>query len=506
MKDTLLSLNTPVSVSKSILLVGVGDAGCNMLRRIRDKYGEGNADFVYINTDANSLSLLKAVQGEKMFVDVRQNKIDTYEGMGRYVEEVYSQKFGAVFEQLFKGNLEEPKAAIIFAGFGGKTGTGITPLIARLLIGLYIPTFCVATVPFSFEGTQRMKTAEDGLKSLHKIQDLTTFALPNNMLVDKTKGGISINDAFSLSDDSCVLPYEFIEGLFTKQSDLVNVDFQDVNKLIRTNRTSYFTYGRGSGENRISDALDEIFTSPYLYGLDFSQISSILLQISTPSLDNLMYQDVVNALQRVQQHFSTKGDVDIVWGTQEDQELDNDIVIKAVIGCKTNMEISYLSAPSEYVVERSIPSDLELNVRNLKNDYPGKKIAFIIMRFGSGKAYDSIVSSIRQTLKPYGIVALRADDKEYHDDLFSNILTYIYACDFGVAIYENILDNRHNPNVALEVGVMYGLGKKVCLLKQRGTDMYSDITGKLYKEFDIQDIEETIHRNLQKWLKDKTLI
>lgn len=504
MKDTLLSLNTPVS--KSILLVGVGDAGCNMLRRIRDKYGEGNADFVYINTDANSLSLLKAVQGEKMFVDVRQNKIDTYENMGRYVEEVYGQKIGTMLEMLSEGFSGGPKAAIVFAGFGGKTGTGVTPLIARLLIGLHIPTFCVATVPFSFEGTQRMQTAENGLKSLHRIRELTTYVLPNNMLVDKNKGGISINDAFSLSDDSCVLPYEFIEGLLMKESDQVNVDFQDVNRLIRTNRTSYFTYGRGSGENRISDALNEIFTSPYLYGVDRNQISSILLQISTASAENLLFKDVVNALQEVQKHFSTQGSVDIVWGTQEDENLDDDIVIKAVVGCKTNMEISYLTAPTEYVVERSIPSDLELNVRNLKNDYPGKKIAFIIMRFGSGKAYDSIVSSIRLTLEPYGIVALRADDKEYHDDLFSNILTYIYACDFGVAIYENILDNRHNPNVALEVGVMYGLGKKVCLLKQRGTDMYSDITGKLYKEFDIQDIEETIHRNLDKWLKDKSLI
>ncbi len=127
------------------------------------------------------------------------------------------------------------------------------------------------------------------------------------------------------------------------------------------------------------------------------------------------------------------------------------------------------------------------------------------MRFGTGKAYDSIVASIRKVLEPYDIVALRADDKEYHDDLFPNILTYIYACDFGIAIYENIIDNKHNPNVALEVGIMFGLGKKVCLLKQRGTEMYSDITGKLYKEFDIQDIEETITSSLNKWVKDKKL-
>nr|WP_195461820.1 hypothetical protein [Alistipes sp. D31t1_170403_E11] len=506
MIDEILSATYPKidDTTKPILLIGIGFAGCNMLRRIRDKYGEGNAQFCYISSDASNISALRAIKGEKILIGVGKHKIATPDDIKHIVEAEHINRITASLQKIHRES--QAQVAIIYAGFGGKTGTGVTPVVGRILNNMQMTAFCVVTVPFSFEGTQRMQVADAGIKALHQIDGLNTFVLHNNMLIDKNKGGISINDAFSLSDDFCVLPYEFIEGLFIQERDLVNVDFQDVRRCLRNSATSFFTYGRGAGENRISEALDEIVNSPYLYGIDYDDISSILIQISSCSAENLLYSEVVDALQKIQSHFSKdNGRVDLLWGTLEDKELNDDIVIKAVIGCKSNHEISYFTAPSEYLVERSVPFDLELHVSRLKNDYPGKKIAFIIMRFGTGKAYDSIVASIRKVLEPYDIVALRADDKEYHDDLFPNILTYIYACDFGIAIYENIIDNKHNPNVALEVGIMFGLGKKVCLLKQRGTEMYSDITGKLYKEFDIQDIEETITSSLNKWVKDKKL-
>ena len=492
--------------SKPIFVIGIGYAGCNMLRRIRDKYGEDNALFLYIDSDAKNISSLRAINGGKLYIDIREYNIASPGDMSHVVEMKYANTIRSTIQKIQQYSSQAGLTTIIYAGFGGKTGTGITPIVAKILRDIHTLSFCVVTVPFSFEGAQRMQIADDGIKSLHRIERLNTFVLQNNMLVDKNKGGISINNAFSLSDDLCVLPYEFIEGILTKEHDLINVDFADMQNVLKGSSTSFFSYGRGSGKNRISEALDEIFNSPYLYGIDYNDISAALLQISYGSVEELMFEEVSKTLAQIQSHlFKGKDDVTILWGTLEDKELNDDIVIKGLfIGNRSNYEISY-SYPSEYLVERSVPSELERYVACLKNDYPGKKIAFIIMRFGKGKAYNSIVASIRKVLAPYNIVALRADDKEYHEDLFPNILTYIYACDFGIAIYESIIDNKHNPNVALEVGIMLGLGKKVCLLKQRGMEMYSDITGKLYKEFDIQDIEETITSSLDKWIKDKKL-
>ncbi len=76
------------------------------------------------------------------------------------------------------------------------------------------------------------------------------------------------------------------------------------------------------------------------------------------------------------------------------------------------------------------------------------------MQFGNTKLHDNIVGCLKGVLKKYGIVALRADDKEYMDELFPNIRTYMHACDFGIAVFDKIKEDDFNPNVSLEVGYM----------------------------------------------------
>ncbi|EXJ14963.1 TIR domain-containing protein [Imhoffiella purpurea] len=158
---------------------------------------------------------------------------------------------------------------------------------------------------------------------------------------------------------------------------------------------------------------------------------------------------------------------------------------------------------SEAVSMPEIASGLE----KFRADYPiGQKTAFIIMQFGSSKPHQAIVTCIKNTLKTHGITALRADDKEYMDDLFPNIKTYMHACDFGVAVYDRITEDDFNPNVSLEVGYMLGMGKNVLLLKDKTLkSLQTDLTGKLYKAFDTNDIENTMPQHIEKWLSDRGL-
>lgn len=151
--------------------------------------------------------------------------------------------------------------------------------------------------------------------------------------------------------------------------------------------------------------------------------------------------------------------------------------------------------------------EIAKEIESFKSDYKGKKTAFIVMQFSKTKAHDQIVLTIKETLAKHGIIGLRADDKEYADDLFANIKTYMHCCDFGIGVFERILEDNFNPNVSIEVGYMMGLRKKVCLLKdQTLKSLPTDLMGKLYKPFDPQDIQNTLPVQIEKWMKDKGLI
>lgn len=149
--------------------------------------------------------------------------------------------------------------------------------------------------------------------------------------------------------------------------------------------------------------------------------------------------------------------------------------------------------------------EIASGLEKFRKDYPkGKKTAFIIMQFGSTAAHVKLVDAIKKELSKHNIIALRADDKEYMDDLFSNIKTYMYGCDFGIAIFERITEDNFNPNVSLEVGYMMGMGKQVLLLKDKTlSSLHTDLAGKLYKPFDVFDIESSLSTHIGKWLSDK---
>lgn len=154
------------------------------------------------------------------------------------------------------------------------------------------------------------------------------------------------------------------------------------------------------------------------------------------------------------------------------------------------------------------PAALTDSLKEFRKDYPNQSnCVFVMMRFGTTKAHVEILQSIRDALAAQGITALRADDKDYHDDLFWNILTYIYGCGIGIAVFERIEQEEFNPNIAFEVGYMMALKKPVLLLKdQTLKNLNADLIGKLYKEFNPQSISSTIAPQLQRWLKDKKII
>ena len=129
--------------------------------------------------------------------------------------------------------------------------------------------------------------------------------------------------------------------------------------------------------------------------------------------------------------------------------------------------------------------------------------AFLMMRFADRPVNQQIRQGLERALARYAIQLLRADQKAYSASLWDNVRNYMDACDFGVVVFEQVIETDYNPNLSLELGYMLAQGKELLLLKERSLPrLPSDLVGHLYKEFDSGDIAPTIAKASLDWLRD----
>jgi hypothetical protein len=154
------------------------------------------------------------------------------------------------------------------------------------------------------------------------------------------------------------------------------------------------------------------------------------------------------------------------------------------------------------------PPEIAMSLDRLREKYPDpKKLGFLVMRFTAAKPFAKIVEIIKQTGEQHGLEIIRADENEFHADLWGNVRTHLHGCGFGIAVYERIETNEPNANVGLEVGYLMAMNKPVLLLKDKTVEtLQADLAGKLYKQFDPHDPEGTIPDQLTKWLEDYGII
>jgi hypothetical protein len=154
------------------------------------------------------------------------------------------------------------------------------------------------------------------------------------------------------------------------------------------------------------------------------------------------------------------------------------------------------------------PPEIAMSIDRFRTKFPDpKKVGFLVMRFAASKPFARIVDVIRRTGEKHGLALIRADENEFHADLWGNVRTYLHGCGFGIAIYERIESDEPNANVGLEVGYLLAMNKPVLLLKDKTVEtLQADLAGRLYKQFDPHDPENTIPAQLEKWLSDNGII
>ncbi len=238
-----------------IYVIGVGGGGGNAVSSMIEEGGITGVDFIAINTDAQALLSNKA----NIKVQIGENLT---KGLGSGGDPEVGKKAAEESVEKIKEEIQGADMVFITCGMGGGTGTGASPIIARLAKEMGILTVAVVTKPFEFEGRRRMAVAEEGIESLKEVVD-TLIVVPNQRVLQIVEKNTSILDAFRKIDSVLHQGVKGIAELVTIPG-LINVDFADVRSIMQDAGTALMGMGTGSGEKRAVSAVKEAISSPLI--------------------------------------------------------------------------------------------------------------------------------------------------------------------------------------------------------------------------------------------------
>ena len=248
--------NMPVNHNGSAIIkvIGVGGGGSNAVNRMINE-GVKGVEFITVNTDAQALELSKAPI--RMQIGDKITK-----GLGAGSKAEIGEKAAQESQDELYAALEGADMVFVAAGMGGGTGTGAAPVIAELAREAGALTIGVVTRPFSVEGSQRRRVAEEGLARLKEQVD-TLIVVPNDRLLDIADKKTTILEAFRLADDVLRQGIQGISELITVPG-LINLDFADVRTIMQNGGAALMAVGRASGDNRAIQAAEQAIASPLL--------------------------------------------------------------------------------------------------------------------------------------------------------------------------------------------------------------------------------------------------
>ena len=237
-----------------ILVIGVGGAGNNAVNRMIDENVEG-VELIAINTDKQALSLSRATT--KIQIGEKLTK-----GLGAGAKPEIGASAVEENREEINDIIKDADMVFVTCGMGGGTGTGAAPIVAEIARNLGILTVGVVTKPFSFEGKPRMANATNGIAKLRENVD-TLIVIPNDKLLQICDKRTSIPDALKKADEVLQQGVQGVTDLINKPG-LINLDFADIQTVMRDKGIAHIGIGHGSGDNKAVDAIKSAMDSPLL--------------------------------------------------------------------------------------------------------------------------------------------------------------------------------------------------------------------------------------------------
>ncbi len=303
-------------LTPKITVFGVGGAGGNAVNNMIRSELKG-VDFVVANTDAQALVNALADQKIQLGAELTQ-------GLGAGSRPEVGKAAAEETMQVIKEHLEGSHMVFITAGMGGGTGTGAAPMIAQAARESNILTVAVVTKPFQFEGSRRMKLAEQGIEELSKYVD-TLIIIPNQNLFRIANERTTMADAFSMADEVLHSGVRGITDLMVIPG-LVNLDFADVRTVMSEMGNAMMGTGEAEGENRAKEAAEAAISNPLLDEVSMKGAAGVLINI-TGGMDLTLFE-VDEAANRIRSEVDP--DANILVGSALDPALDGKMRVSVV--------------------------------------------------------------------------------------------------------------------------------------------------------------------------------
>jgi cell division protein FtsZ len=332
-----------------IIVLGVGGGGSNAVNRMIQS-GVHGVEFVAINTDTQALARSEAPTrihiGEKLT-----------RGLGAGGNPNTGEKAAEESAEHIAELVRDADMVFIAAGMGGGTGTGAAPIIAQISKDLGALTVGVVTKPFSFEGRQRAKNAEEGIVQLRERVD-TLITIPNDRLLEVIDRKTTLEQAFMEVDDVLRQGIQGISELITEPG-LINLDFADVKTIMSDSGGALMAIGRGTGDSRAQDAARMAISSPLL-DISMEGARGVLLNITGGN--DLALSEISDAADVIAQ--AADPEASIIFGAVIDPKIENEVRITVIA---TGFDVlehprqagyrSRLSRPT-YATSDKAPADL----------------------------------------------------------------------------------------------------------------------------------------------------
>lgn len=293
-----------------IKVVGLGGAGCNAITRMVREQIRG-VEFIAMNTDAQHLAITEAAVRIQLGERITR-------GLGAGGDHIMGQKAAEESRDEIKQAVVGSDMVFITAGMGGGTGTGSAPMVAQICKQSGSLTIAVVTKPFSFEGTHRNHTAEQGIMELIDKVD-TLVIIPNDRLLDLVDAKTGVDGAFKLADEVLFHGVQAIAEVVTVPG-LINLDFADVRTIMKDAGPAWMSIGRGSGQNRAMDAAKDALASPLL---DVSMEGAKGVLFNVAGGPGLTLFEVNAAAEVIRQ--AVDPDANVIFGVVLDPNMANDV-------------------------------------------------------------------------------------------------------------------------------------------------------------------------------------
>ena len=324
--STLLAFDCPQNQSSYIKVIGVGGGGNNAVNHMFRK-GITGVDFIVSNTD------MKALNGSP----VPNKLVLGHEGLGVGGRPERAKKAAEEKEKEIRDLLSHnTKMVFITAGMGGGTGTGAAPVIARIAkeielnsedddIPGKILVVAVVTTPFKFEGTNRLRQAQEGVNELRKYVD-SILVINNEKL--RCYGNLIMSEAFSMANDVLLTAVKGIAEIITLNAT-INIDFRDVHTVMENSGTALMGIGQGTGEDRAQKAVEEATTSVLLDDNDITGAKDVLLYFSCGREQEISMDEVGLVTDYITQKTGSL-DTNVIFGIGFDDNLNDEIKITLI--------------------------------------------------------------------------------------------------------------------------------------------------------------------------------